>query len=120
MARTLIFAALLLLSAAWLQALEGYPPSNADEKTAPQLTTIQGCLQTAAGHFSLTESNGTVHRLSFSKKLTRYVSHEVKITGKPSTRTVSDTSYGAASSAEELPVFEVSTVTNVADSCKAQ
>jgi len=120
MSRTLVLVLLLVLPAAWLQALEGYPSSNADEKTAPQLNTIQGCLQSAAGHFSLTESNGTTHQLAFSKKLTRYISHEVKITGTPSVRTISETSYGVASSAEELPIFEVKTVTNVADTCKAQ
>ncbi len=120
MGKTLMLALLLLLSAAWAQALGGYPASNADDKTAPQLTTIQGCLQTAAGNFTLAESNGTAHHLAFSNKLNHYVGLEVKITGKPSTKTVSDTSYGAASSAEEIPIFEVKTVTNVADTCKAQ
>jgi len=119
MGKTLL-ALLLLLSAAWSRALEGEPSSNADQKSAPGLTTIQGCLQSAAGNFTLSESNGTVHRLTFSSKLTHYTGHEVTITGKPSTRTVSDTSYGAASSAEEIPVFEVKTVTDVADTCKAK
>ena len=115
-----MLALLLLLSAAWARALEGYPPSHGDEKTAPQLTTIQGCLQTAAGNFTLTENNGTAHHLAFSNKLKHYVGHEVTITGKPSTKTMSDTSYGAASSAEVTPIFEVKTVTNVADTCKAK
>ena len=119
MGKTLIFA-LLLTSAATLPALEGYPGSSADQKSESILTTIQGCLQSAAGHFSLTESNGTVHQLAFSKKLTHFDGHEVQITGKPSTKTVSDTSYGAASSAEEFPIFEVKTVTQLADTCKGK
>jgi hypothetical protein len=118
MSKALMLALFLLLSAVWSQALEGNPSSNADEK-ASQVTAIQGCLQSAAGHFSLTESNGNVHRLTFSKKLNHYVGHEVTITGKPGVRTVSETSYGVASSTEELPIFEVKTVTNVADTCKA-
>ena len=120
MGKTLMLALLLLLFAASAQALEGTTSSNGDEKSPPQLTTIQGCLQSAAGHFSLTQSDGTVTQLSFSKQLTKHVGHEVQITGKPSTRTVSDTSYGAASSAEEIPTFEVKTVTHVADTCKSK
>jgi len=118
MSKALMLSLFLLFSAAWVQALEGYP--NGEEKNPPQLTTVQGCLQSAAGHFSLKQTDGTVTRLSFSKQLTKLVGHEVKITGKPSVRTVSETSYGVASSAEELPIFDVKTVTNVADTCKAQ
>src|SRR5271166_1583732 len=114
MGKTLIFA-LLLIGAATLQALEGHPGWSADQKSESAPTTIQGCLQSAAGHFSLTESNGTVHQLAFSKKLIHFDGHEVTITGKPSVRTVSETSYGAASSAEEFPIFEVKTVTQLAD-----
>jgi hypothetical protein len=119
MGKALIFA-LLLTSASTLPALEGYPGSNPDQKSESTLTTIQGCLQSAGGQFTLVESNGTVHRLTFSKKLTHYDGHEVQITGKPSTKTVSDTSYGAASSAEEIPILEVKTVTQLADTCKGK
>ena len=119
MSKTLVATVFLFLFAARSQSLEGHLSPNGEEKSPPQLTTMQGCLQTAAGHFNLAESNGTVHRLAFSNKLTHYVGHEVKVAGKPSVRTVSETSYGVASSAEELPIFEVKTVTNVAHTCKA-
>jgi Protein of unknown function (DUF5818) len=120
MSKTLVLALLLLLSAAWAQALGGDPSSNADQKSASGLTTIQGCLQSASSQFTLTDSNGTVHRLSFSNKLTHHVGHEVQITGKPGVKTTETTTYGAGSSAEETPIFEVKTVTYVADTCKGK
>jgi|SRR5271157_2657114 len=116
MHKTVILA--LLLFAAWLQAQPANPSS--DKNKPSDVTTIQGCLQSAAGIFTLTESNGTVHRLSgYANKLSHHVGHEVQITGKPGVNTVSDTSYGAASSAEEIPVFDVKTVTHIADTCKS-
>ena len=111
--------ALLLLSAAWLQAQPANPSSDNNKTT--DLTTIEGCLQSSGGHYTLTENNGTEHRLSgYANKLGRQVGHEVQITGKPSVKTTSTTSWGAASSAAQQPVFDVKTVTHVADTCKAK
>jgi hypothetical protein len=118
MHKTLILASLFLLSAAWLQAQPANPSSD---KSAASDTTIEGCLQSANGHYTLTEKNGTVHRLSgYANKLSHHVGHEVKITGKPSVKTTDTTSWGTASSAVEQPVFDVSTVTHVADTCQAK
>ena len=115
--RKTLTLALLLLSAVWLQA-QTNPSSDKSKTSGP--VTIEGCLQSAGGEFTLTESNGTVHQLSGSgNKLGHQVGHEVQITGKHSTKTTADTSYGAASSAQVVPVFEVKTVTQVADTCKS-
>jgi len=104
-----------LLSTACLQAQPANPSSDKDK--SPDVT-IQGCLQSAAGVFTLTESNGTTHRLSgYANKLSHQVGREVKITGKAGVKTISDTSYGVASSATEIPVFDVKTVTRIADTC---
>ncbi len=117
MRKTLTLAS-LLLSAVWLQAQTANPSSDKNKTSGP--ATIEGCLQSAGGEFTLTESNGTVHQLSGSgNKLNHQVGHEVQITGKASTKTTADTSYGAASSAQVVPVFEVKTVTQVADTCKS-
>ena len=118
MPRTLMLALLLLSSAAWLQAQPANPPSGESKSSEP--TTIQGCLQTSGGIYNLTESDGTVHRLSrYANKLSRQVGHEVRITGKPGVKTLSSTQQNIASSATEIPVFNVKTVTLVADTCKA-
>ena len=119
MYKTLMLALSLLISAAWLQALEGYPPSN-DQKSTPELTTIAGCLQYAGGSYSLTDSSGKVYRLAYSNKLNHHAGHEVQITGKPSVKTIDTSQQNIEPSAREIPIFEVKTVTHVADTCKAK
>lgn len=119
MHKTPILALLLLLSAAWLQA---QPSSPASEKNKPSdLTTISGCLSNSNGQYTLTENDGTAHNLSgYANKLGHQVGREVEITGKPSFKMADTTPVGAASAAQEIPVFEVKTVTRVADTCKAK
>jgi hypothetical protein len=116
MRKSVVFALLLLISAAWLWAQQGNPPSDTGKASGP--TTIEGCLQSAAGVYSLTDSSGKVYRLAYSKKLNGHAGQEVQLTGKPGVKTVSDTNYGVASSAELIPIFEVKTVTQVAETCK--
>lgn len=83
--------------------------------------TMQGCLSSSSGQYYLTDSSGTKHELSGNDhKLKGQVGHEVEITGKPSVRTEASTSYGAGSSAEEIPVFEVKTVKQLADACQSK
>ena len=114
MRKTWLLILVLLFSAAWLQAQSS---GQASGKTSG-VTTIQGCLQFTDGHYRLTDSSGTVYQLSNdANKLTHHVGHEVKITGAPGVRTVDTTIQGAASSAKEVPVFKVKTVTHVADTC---
>ena len=110
---------LLLLSAAWLQAQQGEMGQAAGKNSKE--TTIQGCLSSSSDQYFLTDSGGTKHQLSgYANKLKAHVGHEVQITGKSSVKTVSDTPYGAASSAEEIPVFEVKSVKQIADVCKSK
>jgi hypothetical protein len=119
MRKNVMLALLLLLSAAWLQAQQGETGQAAGRTSGG--ATIQGCLSNSAGQYFLTDDSGTKHQLSgYANKLKAHVGHEVEIRGKPSVKTVSDTSYGAASSAEEIPVFEVKSVKQIADACKSK
>jgi hypothetical protein len=106
----------LLVSTLCLQAQDaGQAAANASG-----LTTIQGCLQYTNSHYRLTEDNGTKHQLqSQANKLSKEVGHEVEVTGKPAVRTVGTTVQGTASTAHEEPVFKVSSVKRVADTCTA-
>lgn len=107
---------LLVLSAAWLPAQE---KSSSQTKSGP--TAMEGCIYYASGQYFLIPSGGAKLELSGStNKLKPYVGHEVQITGKPSTKTVEATSYGAASSAEVVPVFEVKSVKPIADDCASK
>jgi len=115
MNKTLIVTLGLLISAVWLQAQDAGQTMG---KTS-SLTTFQGCLQYTNGHYRLTEDNGKAHQLqSEANKLTHYVGHEVAITGKPAIRSVDTTTQpGLESSAKEEPVFKVTSVKQVADTC---
>ncbi len=107
---------LLVLSAAWLPAQE---KSSSQTKSGP--TAMEGCLSYASGQYFLIDSGGAKLELSGStNKLKEQIGHELQITGKPSTRTVESTSYGAASSAEVVPVFEVKSVKRIADECTSK
>jgi hypothetical protein len=112
--KTMMVILVLLVSTLWLQAQDAGQTAS---KTSG-LTTIQGCLQYTNGHYRLTEDNGTTHQLqSQANKLTRHVGHEVELTGTETVRTVGTTIEGAASSVKQQPVFKVSTVKHVADTC---
>jgi len=90
-----------------------------DAGKAASPSEIQGCLQYTNGHYRLTEDNGTTHQLqSQANKLGKLVGHEVAITGKSAVRTVDTTIQGAASSVREEQVFKVTSVKQMADTCK--
>ena len=112
MRNTLTLTLVLLISAVWLQAQ--------DMGKTSALTTIQGCLAYTDGHYRLTDSRGKVYQLSNeANKLTHHVGHEVAVTGKPGVRSVDTTVQGSESSVKEEPVFKVTSVKHIADTCKA-
>jgi len=114
MRNPLMLTLVLLISAACLQAQD---TGQTMGKTSG-LTTIQGCLTYTNGHYRLTEDNGTTHQLqSEANKLTHHVGHEVAITGKPAVRSVDTTVQGSESTVKEEPVFKVTSVKHVADTC---
>jgi hypothetical protein len=118
MGKLSLLAALLLISAVCLQASAAGAGSDKSHKPSGP-TSVQGCLTLSRGQYFLTESDGTLHMLSgAANKLGPHVGHTVELTGKPGTRTEDTTSAGVASAANEYPVFEVKTVTHVADTCK--
>ena len=94
MTRALMLAAVLLLSAAWLQAQQDPQPNpsnagsgqgNASQTGSGSETTVQGCLQGSSGNFTLTDKSGTTYQLAGdTSKLTEHVGHEVKIKGTTS------------------------------------
>jgi len=95
MTKALMLAAVLLLSAAWLQAQQDPQanPSNAGSGQAANAsqtdsgsgTTVQGCLQGSSGSFTLTDKSGTTYQLGGdTSKLTEHVGHEVQIKGMTS------------------------------------
>ena len=119
MGRALILAPLLFISALWLQAQEGIPGADiwlAPVGTSP--TTIDGCLQSSGGHYTVTAKDGTIHDLTGdTARLSHYVGHEVEITGMPTVRTLNTTAFRVASTAEELPALRVEHAKQISQTC---
>lgn len=116
MYKTFMLVLLLLLSSAslWAQKV-----SDQQQAKASDPNTIEGCLQSSHGEFTLTDSDGNVHQLSrYANKLAHNVGWEVQITGEPGIRTMDTTPVGGAPSAVEQRVFNVKTVTRLANKCK--
>ncbi|HUI82642.1 MAG TPA: hypothetical protein VL240_00365 [Candidatus Binatia bacterium] len=115
----LFLAALLLVSGVWLRAQEGHPGADIwrfPDKTYP--STIDGCLRSSGGHYSVTDSAGNNYDLTGSTAwLSRYVGHEVEVTGKPTVITLDTTVTRAASTAEEFPALEVKGAKQIGDRC---
>jgi len=111
---------LMLLGVALdLQAQEGYP--GLDRWRPPSdPPTVQGCLQNSATHYFVVGKDGTITRLTGdTAKLSRYVGHEVEISGKPTVITLDTTVAKAASTAEELPALDVKSAKQTSRNCSS-
>lgn len=115
MSTLMTFTLVFVISNVCLQA-QNQGQSSA---TSSDMTTVQGCLKSSMGRYTLTEEDGTLHYLvGASGKLGHQVDRQVEITGKPGTRTLDSTLVGGASSVIEQPVIEVKTVKRISDTCK--
>jgi uncharacterized protein DUF5818 len=123
MSKTLMFAAVLLLSAAWLQAQQypqsGSSPSGGTQTSSGQghessgKTTVEGCLQGSDGNFTLTDSSGATYQLQGdTSKLSEHVGHEVQIKGTTS-------GAAAGSSAGSQQTLNVDSVKHLGKTCKS-
>ncbi|MGA7462502.1 MAG: hypothetical protein WBW69_19870 [Candidatus Korobacteraceae bacterium] len=119
MSRTLTFAFMLLGSAFCLQAQEGYP--GLDRWPAPSdPPTVQGCLQNSSTHYFVMRQDGTMTRLTGNTAwLSRYVGHEMEVSGKPTVITLDTTEIHAASTAWELPALDVKNAKELAKACSS-
>lgn len=121
MRRLFLVGLILTLSAFWLQAQEsnaGKDSHGAADNGQP--TTMQGCLQSSGGRYTIRDNNGILHLLrGDDRTLSRYVGHEVQVTGTRFTKTTDTTVQGEASSVKEQPDFRVRDVRNISDTCNA-
>ena len=112
----------LLIPAFWLQAQSANSASDAGQSAGKTsgLTTLTGCLKSAEYQYTLTEDDGTVHRLAgAANKLGHHVGHEIEVTGKPGTRSEDVTLPGGSSGVIERQVFEVKSVKDIASTCNS-
>lgn len=119
MYRTLMIAVLLFTSAAFLQAQQTSSDQTSGKTSGA--TTIEGCLQSSGGSYTLTEADGTKVTLSsHANQMIKHVGHQVQITGKPAVKTIGTTEQGGPSTAHQVPVFRVQSIKHVADTCTAK
>jgi Protein of unknown function (DUF5818) len=132
MPKTLMLTAILLLSAAWLQAQQypqsGSSPSSSSPTSSSQADssqrgsessqTVEGCLQGSNGSFTLTDNSGMTYQLAGdTSKLTEHVGHEVQIKG--STSGAGAAGAGAAAGAGGQQTLTVESVKHVSKTCKS-
>ncbi len=130
MSKTLMLAAILLLSAAWLQAQQdpqaASSPSSASPTSSSQGSssqsgsssgqTVEGCLQGSNGNFTLTDKSGATYQLAGdTSKLTEHVGHEVQIKGSASGSSPAGASAGGAASGQQT--LTVESVKHVSKTC---
>ena len=123
MARKLLLALSLLVSAVWLQAQSQYPQteSSQTEASASGQTTVQGCLQGSDGNYTLTDKTGTTYQLQGdTSKLSAHVGHEVQITGSTTaaSSTTSPTT-GTAAGATQQSTLTVQKMKHISETCKS-
>jgi hypothetical protein len=119
MYQTLMLSLVLLISTAWLQA-QTYPQSGTGQ-TAGQTsgqTTVEGCLQSSAGNYTLTDKNGMTYQLSGdTSKLSDHVGHEVQITGTSSAASASSNSAAASGGTQQS--LDVKSMKHISKTCKS-
>ena len=130
--RYLLLFSVLLLGSCWAAA-QDYPSQATLGQTSPgqstssgtgSETTVQGCLSSSNGNYTLTDSNGKSFQLTGdTAKLSEHIGHEVKITGTASSTSTSP-SGGAASGKmgqtdSSRQAIEVSSVKHISKTCKS-
>ena len=114
--RHLLLFSVLLLGMSWTVAQSESHSSSG--KSAAQ-ETVQGCLSSSGGTYTLTAKDGKTFQLTGdTAKLTEHVGHEVKITGTVGSASESSTGAMGKTSAEKT--IEVSSVKHVSKSCEGK
>jgi Protein of unknown function (DUF5818) len=122
MTKTLLLALSLLLSAAWLQAESQYPQTGSSQtgSTATGQTTVQGCLQSSNGSYTLTDNTGATYQLQGdTSKLSAHAGHEVQITGTSASEPSTSSSTGTQTAGARSKAIDVKSVKHISESCKS-
>ena len=114
--RHLLLFSVLLLGVSWAAAQS---ESQAATGKSGGQETVQGCLSSSGGAFTLTAKDGKTFQLTGdTAKLTENVGHEVKVTGTVSSAAESATGAMGKTGAEKT--IEITSVKHVAKSCEGK
>jgi len=119
--RYLLLLSVLLLGTCWAAA-QNYPSqSGSTHATGSASTTVEGCLSSNNGNYTLTDSHGNNIALTGdTSKLSEHVGHTIKITGTTtSASTSSSGGSGAMGQTSSSPQsIDVSSVKHISKTCK--
>ena len=123
MARILLLALTIVCSAAWLQAQDQYGSQSGSSQTGAASsgkTTVQGCLQSSNGTYTLTDKSGTTYQLQGdASKPSAHVGHEVKIKGTTSSSSATSSSMGGPAGGTQQPMLTVENMKHISKTCQA-
>ncbi len=122
MTKTLLLALSLLVSAAWVQAQSHYPPTGSSQtgSSASGQTTVQGCLQSSNGGYTLNDDTGITYQLQGdTSKLSGHVGHEVQIIGSITSASATSNPTGASTAGTRQPILDVRTMKHISKPCKS-
>jgi hypothetical protein len=123
MTKILLLVIALVCSAAWLQAQDQYGSQSGSSQTGTASsgkTTVEGCLQSSNGTYTLTDKSGTTYQLQGdSSKLSAHVGHEVKITGTTSGSSATSSSMGTQAGGTQQSTLTVESMKHVSKTCQA-
>jgi hypothetical protein len=121
--RYLLLLSVLLLGTCWAAA-QNYPSqSGSTHATGSASTTVEGCLSSNNGNYTLTDSHGNNIALTGdTSKLSEHVGHTIKITGtttSASTSSSGGSGSGAMGQTNSSPQsIDVSSVKHISKTCK--
>ena len=114
--RHLLLFSVLLLGVSWAAAQSDTGQATSGKSGGQE--TVQGCLSSSGGTYTLTAKNGKTYQLAGdTAKLTDHVGHEIKVTGTASSATPSSSDAMGKSTGEQI---EVTSFKHVAKSCEGK
>jgi hypothetical protein len=121
MYRKLMLAIVLLSTTAWLQAQAGYPQSGTNTPGAmSHHASVEGCLQSSNGSYTLTADSGTVYQLTGdTSQLREHIGHEVRITGTMPESSATSTPSPATPGPSQQTILAVQSVRHISKTCSS-
>ncbi|MGA8493423.1 MAG: hypothetical protein WB711_23580 [Terriglobales bacterium] len=118
--RHLLLLSVLLLSACWAAAQTYSGQSGSTHSTSTgSTTTIEGCLSSNNGSYTLTDSHGKIFDLAGdTSKLSEHIGHTVKITGTSTAAPASSSSSAMGQTSSSHETIDVSSVKHISKTCK--
>ncbi|MFZ0807531.1 MAG: hypothetical protein WAN03_15155 [Candidatus Sulfotelmatobacter sp.] len=123
----LMLLAVLFLGVTWVSAQttssqdpasgQSSQMSKTSQSNTASQTTVEGCLSSANGSYTLTDSQGKAYQLmGDSAKLSKHVGHEVKITGTESAAGSASSNPSGMAGGSQMSI-EVSSLKHISKTC---